>query len=204
MDKCKFFQDTIKYLGHIINSQGIHSHPAKIHAITNMPYPYNIAELHSFLAMVNYYDRLTPGLATKCAVLNNLLQKVSTSYWIAEHSQAVDAIKEALTSSTMLSHYDPNLPLSIACDASQVGIGAILFHTLPEDVEKPIAYASRKLSKAEKLCTNPKRSTSHCLWHTKILTVPTWRKFNLITDHMPLLMIFHPTKGIPETASSHL
>ena len=50
----------------------------------------------------------------------------------------------------MLSHYNPTLLLSIACNASQVGIGAVLFHTLPGNVEKPIAYTSRKLSKAEK------------------------------------------------------
>ena len=51
--------------------------------------------------------------------------------------QSIDAIKEALTSSTTLSHYDPTLPVSIACDASQVGIGAALFHTLPDNSEKP-------------------------------------------------------------------
>ena len=127
--------------------------------------------------VLSYYNHFTPGLDTKCAVLlNDLLQKASTWCWTAEHSQAVDAIKEVLTSSTILLHYDPNLPLSVACDASQAGVEAVLFHTLPGDVEKPIAYASRKLSKAEKLCTNPKRSTSHCLWHTEISTVPTWEK----------------------------
>ena len=75
--------------------------------------------------MVNYYDRLTPGLATKCAVLNDLLHKGSTWFWTLEHSQAVYTIKEALTPSTILSHYDPKLPLSIACDNSQVGITAV-------------------------------------------------------------------------------
>ena len=50
----------------------------------------------------------------------------------------------------MLSHYNPTLLLSTACDASHVGIGAVLFHTLPGNVEKPTAYTSRKLSKAEK------------------------------------------------------
>ena len=133
------------------SNQGMHPQPAKIDAIANMPYPKNITKLHSFLGMVNYnYDRFTPGLATKCAVLNDLLHKESAWCWTVEHSQAVDTIKEALTSSTTLSHYDPKLPLSIACDASQVGIGAVLFHTLPDNMEKPIAYASRKLSKAEK------------------------------------------------------
>ena len=85
--------------------------------------------------MVNYYDRFTPGLVTRCAVLNDLLHKDANWCWTAEHSQAVDAIKEAITSSTTLSHYDPTLPVSIACDACQVGIGAVLFHTLPDDSE---------------------------------------------------------------------
>ena len=51
-----------------------------------------------------YYDRFTPGLATKCAILNDhdLLHKGSTWCWTVEHLQAADAIKEALTSSTTL------------------------------------------------------------------------------------------------------
>jgi len=170
-----------------------------------MPYPKNVAELRSFLGMVNYYDRFTPGLATRCAVLNDLLHKNSTWCWTREHSQAVDAIKEALTSSTTLSHYDPTLPLSIACDASQVGIGAVLFHTLPDNTEKPIAYASRKLSKAEKNYAQIQREALAIVYGIqKFRQYLLGRKFNLITDHKPLLTIFHPTKGIPETAASRL
>ena len=205
MDKCKFFQDTVEYLGHIIDNQGIHPQPAKLDAIANMPYPKNIAELRSFLGMVNYYDRFTPGLATKCAVLNDLLHKGSTWCWTSEHSQAVDAIKEALTSSTTLSHYDPKLPLSIACDASQVGIGAVLFHTLPDNVEKPIAYASRKLGKAEKNYAQIQKEALAIVYGIqKFRQYLLGRKFNLITDHKPLLTIFNPAKGIPETAASRL
>ena len=45
MDKCKFFQNEIEYLGHVIDKEGIHPQPAKIDAITNMPFPKNQAEL---------------------------------------------------------------------------------------------------------------------------------------------------------------
>ena len=48
------------------------------------------------------------------------------------------------------SHYDPQLPLSLACDASSVGVEAVIFHTLPGGTEKVVAYACRKLSPAEK------------------------------------------------------
>ena len=83
--------------------------------------------------MVIYYDCFTPGLATRCATLNDLLHKDAKWCWTTQHSQAVDAIKEAFTSSATLSHYDPALPVSIACDASQVSIGVVPFHTLPDN-----------------------------------------------------------------------
>ena len=100
--------------------------------------------------MVNYYDCFTPSLASKCACLNDLLHKDAKWKWTKKHSQAVDAIKKALMSTEFLSHYDPQLPVSLACDASSVGVGAVIFHTLPDGTEKVVAYASRKLSPAEK------------------------------------------------------
>ena len=90
-------------------------------------------------------------------------------------------IKEALTSSTTLSYYDPKLPLSIACDASQVGIGAVLFDTLPNNIEKPIAYASRKLSKAEKSYAQIQKEALTIVYG--IQNSDSIRKFNLIIDH---------------------
>ena len=69
-------------------------------------------------------------------------------------------IKSSLTSTEALTHYDPDLPISLACDASCVGVGAVIFHTLPDGKEKVIAYASRKLSQAEK--TMPKFKNKPC------------------------------------------
>ena len=81
--------------------------------------------------MVQYYDRFVPGLATNCAVLNDLLKKTSKWNWTSEHTGAIETVKASLTSADTLTHYDPSLPLSLACDASPVGIGAVIFHTFP-------------------------------------------------------------------------
>ena len=91
-----------------------------------MPFPQNPKEFCSFLGMVNYYDKFTPGLASKCAVLNDLLHKDAKWKWSKQHSMAVEVIKTALTSTETLTHYDQDLPLSLACDASTVGVGAVI------------------------------------------------------------------------------
>ena len=112
-----------------------------------MPMLNDHKELRSFLGMINYYDRFLLGLATNCACLdlNDLLHKDKKWHWTKEHSEAVHMVKETLSSVDTLTHYDPKLPLTLACDASPVGVGAVLSHTLPDGKEKPIAYASRNL-----------------------------------------------------------
>ena len=170
-----------------------------------MPFPEDPKQLRSFLGMVNYYDKFLPGLATKCACLNNLLHKDKKWYWTEEHSKVVDAIKESLTSVDTLAQYDPTLPLTLACDASTVGVGAVISHTYPDGKEKPIAYASRKLTKAEKNYAQIQKEALGIVYGVqKFKQYLLGRKFKLHTDHKPLLSIFHPQRGIPEVAASRL
>ena len=170
-----------------------------------MPEPQNQSELRSFLGMVQYYDRFVPGLATNCAVLNDLLQKNSKWNWTSEHTGAIETVKASLTSADTLTHYDPSLLLSLACDASPVGIGAVIFHTFPGGTEKPVAYASRKLTAAEQKYAQIQKEALEIVFGVqKFRQYLLGRKFQLITDHKPLVTIFHPNKGIPEMAASHL
>lgn len=73
-----------------------------------------------------------------------------------------------------MSHYDPELAQSIACYASQVGIGVVLFHTFSDDKEKPIAYASLPLTKAERNYAQIQREALGIIfWCAEISTGPT-------------------------------
>ena len=205
MNKCKFFQPEVQYLGHMIDKDRIRPQPEKLKAFVEMPNPNNQKELLSFLGMVNYYDRFTPGLASKCANLNDLLHKEAAWQWDKHHAASVQEIKTALTSTEALAHYDPSLPLNLSCDASSVGVGAVIFHTLPDSTEKVIAYASCKLSQAEKNYAQIQKEALAIVFGVqKFRQYLLGRKFCLITDHKPLLTIFHPAKGIPETAASRL
>ena len=82
--------------------------------------------------------------------LYTLLQKDTSWKWQTAQVEAFQQSKDLLTSSSVLIHYNPDYELTLACDASQYGLGAVLSHRLPNGDEKPIAYASRTLSKAER------------------------------------------------------
>ena len=70
--------------------------------------------------------------------------------WTKEQKQGFQKSKQLLLPSQTLVHFDPKLEIVLACDASAYGIGAVLSHRLPDGTEKPVGFASRTLSTAEK------------------------------------------------------
>ena len=102
-------------------------------------------------------------------------------------------------------HYDPSLPLKLATDASQYGLGAVISHMLLSGEEKPIAFASRSLSKNEKNYSQiDKEALSLIYGIQKFHTYLYGRKFMLVTDHKPLTSILGPKKGVPSVAAACL
>ena len=97
---------------------------------------------------MNCYGKFVP--ASIVHPLNQLLQKDTKWQWTQNCAEAVLEAKQALKSSQVPVHYDPSLPITLAGDASAYGIGAVITHVLPDDSERPIAFASRTLSSSEK------------------------------------------------------
>ena len=122
----------------------------KVDAVLNAPMPQNVAQLRSLLGLVNYYNRYLPNLATVIKPLYELLEKNRKWVWSDACQLAFENIKKLITSEPVLTHYDPTAPVRIACDASPYSLGAVLSHVMPDGSEKPIAFASRSLSKAER------------------------------------------------------
>ena len=82
--------------------------------------------------------------------LYSLLKKDTEWFWNSQHEEAFMCSKELLTSETLLVHYDLTKELVLSCDASQYGLGAVLLQVYGK-LERPVAYASRSLSSAEKI-----------------------------------------------------
>ena len=149
-DKCKFFQEEISYCGHKIDSNGLHKMQEKIEAIVNAPKPENLTQLRAFLGMVNYYARFLPNLASVLHPPNQLSQKDVKFQWTSATQKAFEKVKKLITSDTVLTHYNPDLPVRLTCDSSAYSLGAVISHVMENGEERPIAFASHTLSAAEK------------------------------------------------------
>ena len=103
--KCVFMANSVEFLGHRIDAEGLHPLESKIEAMVKVPPPKNVTELKSFLGMVNYYAKFLPNLSTTISPLYTLLKKNSRWQWTEECSQAFLAAKGMLTSSKVLAHY---------------------------------------------------------------------------------------------------
>ncbi|CAI7911517.1 unnamed protein product [Closterium sp. NIES-53] len=73
--KCKFFQDMLEFLGHVILEAGVEIDPKKIGTVKAWHPSTNLTELQSFLGFVNYVRRFVPDMARLTAPLTDLLRK---------------------------------------------------------------------------------------------------------------------------------
>ncbi|UYV85151.1 K02A2.6-like [Cordylochernes scorpioides] len=203
-EKCLFLQKEIEYLGHLVTEEGIRPLDHKVQAIQKAKTPTNISELRSFLGLVNFYGKFIPNLPELLKPLHELLHKKRPWVWTKECGEAIDKCKNSITSERVLVPYDATLPLCLATDASQIGVGAVLSHII-EGQERPIMFASRTLSGAEQNYSQIEKEALAIIYGvTKFHQFIYGRKFILITDHKPLVTILGSRSGIPTLSTSRL
>ena len=162
--KCKFFQEKVRYVGHIVSEPGIEADPAKTEKVLNWPNPKNSDEVRQLLGFAGYYRKFVPGFSKIARPLNDLLvghpakkmrkgklSSVQTPDWKwgSEQQVAFDKLKSLLTSPPILGYAQYGKPFILHTDPSHEGLGAVLYQE-QQGHKRVIAYASRGLSQSER------------------------------------------------------
>lgn len=204
-DKCIFSAESIIFLGFKIDALGIRPTEEKIEAIRNAAVPADQKQLQAFLGLLNFYHSFIPQKATIAEPLHRLLLKNSRFLWNKEQQKSLDQLKYIISSESVLVHYDLKLPLTVVCDASPYGIGAVLCHTMPDGTERPVSFYSKTLSKAERNYAQIDREAVAIVAAVKKFHNFIYgRHFTIVTDHRPLLGLFNPHKQIPTVMSAQM
>jgi hypothetical protein len=72
--KCKFFQENVEYLGHVIYPGGLGVQQAKVEAIALILHPTNVSKVRAFMGLANYYRKYVKGFSVMAKPLNMLLK----------------------------------------------------------------------------------------------------------------------------------
>ncbi|XP_055918725.1 uncharacterized protein K02A2.6-like [Eupeodes corollae] len=203
--KCEFAKSKIEYLGHIIDATGIRPSESRLLAIKDLPEPSNLKELEAFVGKINYYNQFIENFAQIAAPLNKLRSKNVKFIWGDEQRKVFQIFKEKLMSVSRLVHFQNDLPVSLATDASSHGIGAVISHIYPDGSEKPIAFASKTLTESQKRYSQIEKEALSIIFGIKKFHQYLFgRQFELITDHQPLVSIFNPSKKLPQMTIARL
>ena len=119
----------------MIDAQGIHKSADKIAVILDAPRPTDVNSLRSFIDMANYYRKFVPDFASTLHPLTILLENDMKFEWTDMTDEAFLAVIRAQGKSEFMMHFDSSLPVTVACDASPVGLGVMLSHIMPDGEE---------------------------------------------------------------------
>ena len=149
-DKCHFFQHELKYLGFILNEQGVRPDPDYIDKIIELQPPTDKASLKRVLGMINWLHRYIPRLSDYIWPLTQLTKKNVKFDWEGnpENQIAFDKIKALVQRARLLRHPDLSKPFYVVCDASLFGVGAVLMQK-HGDILEPCEFWSRLFSDSE-------------------------------------------------------
>ena len=202
IEKCHFLQQKVKFLGHQISSEGIETDPDKIVAVKQWPVPTTLKELRSFLGFCGYYRRFVEHFSRIAGPLHDLVNlclnsgppskvnQLMSSLWTSECQTSFDVLKQRLTSAPILGFADFTHPFIVETDASNQGLGAVLYQQ-QGGKRRVIAYASRRLRNAERNDRNYSSMKLELLamkWAVtdKFRGYLLGSKFTVLTDNNPL------------------
>ena len=180
--KCEFGTTEVVYIGHKLTAQGVKPDESKVDAINKMPQPTCKKDAERLLRMVNYFAKFIPQMSMITDPIRKVMKSDVEFKCGKQQEEAFRQIKEILTAAPVLAYYDVKRPVTITCDASKSGLGAVLLQE-----GKPVAYASRALTDAETRYAQIEKEPLAVVFGFERFNQYTYaRHVEVETDHKPL------------------
>ena len=201
-DKCHFGYQEVLMLGHMVTGEGRSIDPLKAEQALQWPIPKSSKDIQRFLGFTNFVAEYVKDYAKIVAPLNALRAdkdgKVRKFDMAQEHPEALASFQflgRALNSSPVLNRPDPALEFKVACDASRLGLGAMLYQEMKDGKRRYIAFASTSLKGGQKNYGATKRELLGLVFALrKFHDFIYGRQFTLFTDHKALTALFTAPK----------
>ena len=184
-EKLKLRQSQVPFTGHLLTAEGLKPDPSKVQTIVDYPVPTNLAELRTFLGMVQYLAKFCQHLSTASQPLRQLEKKEVEWHWQRPQSKAFKEIKDLVTKAPVLRYFDVSKNITIKCDASQHGISATLLQE-----GQPVHYANRALTTTEQNYAQIEKELLAVVFSCEHFEHYIYGKHVTVeTDHKPLIAI---------------
>lgn len=187
--KCEFSKNSLEFLGHTISSVGIKAAAEKTDALRSFRRPETLAELQSFLGLLNYVSKFVKDCSTATDKLRQMIKQQKIE-WTTERVAAFENIKTSLLYIKTLGYYDVKAKTRLFTDASPTGLGAILVQ-VQDGQEVVIAHAGKSLNETEKKYPQTQREALAAVWGVERFYFYLFGKFfTLVSDYRALKFIF--------------
>ena len=200
LKKCSFAQSKVTFVGHVVGSGLIEPDPVKIATVSSLQPPVTKKDVRRLIGFFSYFRNFIPSLAETARILTDLTQKEIPNKvpWKAEHQKALDKLKYDLCNATALHTIDFKKDFGLLVDASATSIGCCLIQWADDGSEKPIAFASMKLSATQTRWSTIEREAFAVIWALKKFR--PWiflSKIVVFSDDNPLSFL---TEAAPKSA----
>ncbi|CAL8130302.1 unnamed protein product [Orchesella dallaii] len=176
----------LQYMGHVLTPNGVKMDPRKMEAILKMPKPTDKKAVQRLLGMVQYLAKFLPRLSDTAEPLRRLTDDSVDWDWKAEHEDSFQKLRKLATAAPVLAYYDMKKSVTIQCDASEKGLGAVLLQE-----GKPVVFASRALTQTEQRYAQIEKEMLAIVYAcTRFDQYVYGRKVEVHSDHKPLEAIF--------------
>ena len=149
LEKCEFHSDSVEYLGYRLSPDGLTMAPEKVQTICNWPEPHKVKDIQSFLGYANFYRHFIFNYSDIVVPLIRLTCKGVPWNFSEECRRSFNTLKHIFTTAPVLTHFIPDVPITVETDASNYTVAGILSITLDDGQIHPVAFYSRTLTALE-------------------------------------------------------